>query len=1672
MSDQSSGQGLPEHLPERLRQAAGEIFWLDLEIVPQSQQLRCAGVLFAGESWCFGPESLPVLRQCLNTAMHIGGHNLLAFDLPELARLLDAPDSELQGWQHRAVDTLLYASVLLPHQPTQALAKLYRIKGQASDPVQDCLETRAVWERCVAAWQGLPAHMAHWLEQKLPLLALPQIAAITRPQVQDYWPPGDALALIGLLDGLAAHDWANLGALGFAHWLHFFDKPTARRPVWLADYSPYRHSFLKAEQAFWGGTPLAVERLDGECQGFFGYVPRAAQRPILEAVLHNQNAVLGLLPTGGGKTLTFQLPALLLSKYRRALTVVVSPLKALMQDQVINLRAMLPAGWWERVACLYSGQTSEEQAGILDGIWQGGVDLLYLSPERLRSQTMQRLLRNRRPAFWVIDEAHTLSQWGTDFRPDFLRIGQVIGQCHQHDERAQDVRLLLVTATASKRVLDDLNQELVQPLAKIFAKPLRVYGQQGQVWRDEITAQNLPVPREQHLERILKLLLERQQELEQDATLEDGVALVYVRNRDLTEKYASQLAEYGLRTAAYHARRDPAEKARILAQFKNAELDVVVCTNAFGMGIDRRGIHTVIHSGPPANLESYLQEIGRAARAEGETAKTWLLWDQEQIQHLFAQDRESRIRNVKVLHDCWKELRPVLTHAPGERWFVAPQLRQALGVDESELPTQVRVALLALERHQLLVELDQQPAVVHLECLEAPASLEGSTQQLYAQILPLAPPGQPQALYLPELAALLGQPVRRLLLGIRQLVEQGTLRWVLEINVRLIKTPVQAARQFSRQRQALEALHQLIQHHPDGWGAPAGSDVLAFEVHPAAIAHELKQQQLPAHAWNTVLALLQDLALVRYRRQQQRHWIEARHPQENPGRSLLDWLAQAEQALLPLEALLARLHQLHPVAESTKTSPPPCHRHVLDTLANTWSMGADELLGQLEQLHQLGLLALGRLDEEGSIFFIDPGKTKKFHQNSYRYLQHHYDDRSRRLHLLQHWLALPDAASQRNLLERYFTEPIEALCAEVLPEPEVASSPWPVNYQKRIFPPQLNALQSRLIRETSRAVMVLAGPGSGKTTVIVHRVANLVALENVDPARILVMAFGRRAVHEVRQRLLNLLGEVARGVQVHTFHSLARSVTGLTERDAPAQALTAQGARQQEDSRFRWLIQQAVAELADTPSPYQYVMVDEFQDIDDDQYALIARLANLQRDEATDSAEGASSTEAGTADAMEQSSHLMVVGDDDQNLYSFRGASIVHIQNFEREYCIEAAHKYFLTTNYRSAPNLVALANAYIQQALPAHERLKGQDSPIQAHRQDSGQIRFAYSQQATLADAAVWVTNRIRQHLDAGGQACQIAVLAPQWQALQAVQHYLHQAGIAYRLRDDQQDYSPLESVIGELFMAHLQQLRPLEPLEAAAVDYLRAWQQSQGHGSHDLAWQALLDQAARLESANPSAGMLLQHLQQSRYQRDEQVVLCSHHSAKGCEYDEVIVWPTSTTQKPDSSQCRAIYVALTRARHRLSVVLSAHSDPLLVRLLHRHGQPESLPETTPPSHWCYQRQLQLSEIFLSHKNFVSDQGRSRIQQLALWKTPLTLQATEKGLVTAKGYLAVPWSGGFASSLTQTSPILKLVGFCTLRFEQNDLVWYQRAGYLGTRTSHFVLVPLVLFQVPVSTRP
>lgn len=304
---------------------------------------------------------------------------------------------------------------------------------------------------------------------------------------------------------------------------------------------------------------------------------RPCQREIIQSVLDGHDT-LGLLPTGGGKSITFQVPALILP----GLTVVVTPLVSLMKDQVDNLRDRGIRGVY-----IYSGLTRREVTLAYDRCRLQKAKLLYVSPERLRSQSFIEEMRRWQVSLIVVDEAHCISQWGYDFRPSYLKIielRKVVGE---------NVPVLALTASATPVVRNDIMFRLN-------------FGADHNVFSLSFDRDNLSY--------VVRLTDSKIDKLVEVLHKTSGTAIVYVRSRVKTRQIADTLFANGISASFYHAGLDVEVKTERQELWKSSQVRVMVATNAFGMGIDKPDVRVVVHMDVPPSLEEYYQEAGRAGR--------------------------------------------------------------------------------------------------------------------------------------------------------------------------------------------------------------------------------------------------------------------------------------------------------------------------------------------------------------------------------------------------------------------------------------------------------------------------------------------------------------------------------------------------------------------------------------------------------------------------------------------------------------------------------------------------------------------------------------------------------------------------------------------------------------------------------------------------------------------------------------------------------------------------------------------------------------------------------------------------------------------------------------------------------------------------------------------------
>lgn len=326
---------------------------------------------------------------------------------------------------------------------------------------------------------------------------------------------------------------------------------------------------------------------------YFGYDSfRPLQAEIVQAVLDGHDT-LALMPTGGGKSLCFQVPTMVMN----GLCLVITPLIALMKDQVENLKRRDI-----RAAAIYTGMSYEQQKIALDNCQWGPYHFLYVSPERLESEEFRERLARLPICLIAVDEAHCISQWGYDFRPSYLKIAEI--------RKVSQVPILALTATATPDVVEDIQEQLAF--------------REKNVMRKSFFRSNLNY-------------IVRQTNKKSDAIVHilskvPGSAIVYVRNRQRTHEIAQYLNDHGIVADFYHAGLHPLERSAKQEAWKRytgneqGSTRVMVCTNAFGMGIDKPDVRVVLHHDLPDTIEAYFQEAGRAGRDE-QTAYAVLLYD-------------------------------------------------------------------------------------------------------------------------------------------------------------------------------------------------------------------------------------------------------------------------------------------------------------------------------------------------------------------------------------------------------------------------------------------------------------------------------------------------------------------------------------------------------------------------------------------------------------------------------------------------------------------------------------------------------------------------------------------------------------------------------------------------------------------------------------------------------------------------------------------------------------------------------------------------------------------------------------------------------------------------------------------------------------------------------------
>ncbi len=1503
------------------------------------------------------------LGRLIQGAAFILGHNITAHDLPALRQAYPG----LTLLKLPIIDTLWLSPLAFPQNPYHSLVKDYKlVRDSRSDPLKDARLAFRLFHDQIAAFEARhrerPAEVAcyHFLLADVPDADYDRLFTVIRGKRRPDFNvvQGHFLSLCQgkvcttrlrkLVDEDLPQKSKHLPLAYVLAWLQVAGGNSVL-PPWV------RHRYPET-------IVLSRELRDQACSapdcaycrqyhdprkeleryfGFTDFRPEPAnatggslQADIVRAGMAREN-LLAILPTGGGKSLCYQLPAL--SRYFRdgSLTIVISPLQSLMKDQVDNLvkRGIFCA------AALNGLLSMPERRDVLEKIRLGDIGILLVSPEQFRNRSFTEAIRHRQIAAFVFDEAHCLSKWGHDFRTDYLYVSRFIRE-HYGDNLPP---VACFTATAKLDVIEDLEGHFREELGIGLKRYI------GGHERTNLHFEVLPVKQAEKYPLIHSLL---DRELKQT----EGGAIVFAARRRSAEEIATFLKDMGWACAHFHAGLEPGQKKEIQQAFIDGELKVIVATNAFGMGVDKPDVRVVIHAEIPGSLENYLQEAGRAGRDRLES-RCILLYDEEDVETQFRLAARSRLSRRDIA-EILRTLRRRANRIKAEEIVITPgeilaeeDLEANIDHDNPDADTKIKTAIAWLERRRFLLRNENRtrvfPASLKLPSLEAvekrlrKQDLSEDMRHKYLNVVSIILNADAdEGISTDELMVQTGFSSDECIRILHGLSECGVLSNDLSLTVLVRKGVKSSSRdRFQRIANLEQAILELLPEL-----APDAEDGDWQEMHIRTLCQELNH--------HTGLELIPDEILTLMR---------------TMARAFGD--GQARRALFDLRVirrdyLRVRLQrpwrQIQAIAEKRRSVAQCLLNHFLEKVAPglkgvdlrveckleelTQALKEDlELVNTLKDIPKAleqGLLYL----HDTQVLIVDKGKTvfrsamtiriqdskRRFTRADYDPLEAHYREKNLQVHVMQEYArrGLDKIGDALAFVAAYFTLPKKQFVRRYFTNRrEILDLATTEESYRRIVTELNHPVQEEIVADRSDLNrLVLAGPGSGKTRVVVHRVAFFLRVLRIPAEQIAVLTFNRAAAREVRQRLRDLVGSDAYGVTVLTYHAMALRLTGSSLQSA---------AEAGEEIDLEAVLKRAIdllegkAEAGLDPDElrdrllrgYRYILVDEYQDIDEAQYRLVSALAGR------------------TLQDKDAKLTILAVGDDDQNIYAFRNTNVAFIRRFERDYEAETT---FLVENYRSTQHIISAANEIIQRG---PNRLKV-DHPIRInHARMNDPPGGCWERLDTLVRGRVHVlqvpadTNRQAQlvmaeverlrALDPESDWSDFAILARTHAALQPIRAWCEWKRVPYLIVENGRD-SGMPQLHQTREGHHLIRLLKTHGCKLIRPGALSRWHRRNADPGNP--WQILMGQCIdELEAAwkdtpvpvSQALEWIYEYGIEARQRQQGRLNLSTVHGAKGGEFKHVVILDTGDWQRDDANgeERRLYYVGMTRAMETLTL-------------------------------------------------------------------------------------------------------------------------------------------------------
>lgn len=1476
------------------------IAFIDTEVDVQSKRIIDMGAI-REDGATFHKASLPAFNEFINGVQFLCGHNIINHDLKYLKI-----SSENFGSQ-RIIDTLFLSPLLFPTKPYHSLIKDDKLQTEdINNPLNDSIKARDLFYDEVEAFKktdtALQQIFYHLLKDKKEFkgffhyLAYQAPVQDTRQLILDTFK--NQICDKAEISKIISENPIELAfALSLIHSLIRHKEIYSITPPWVIRNYPEvkRIMFLLRDKPCISGCFYCHQVLDAHkgMKRFFGfdsfrtYDGEPLQERAVKAAIDNKS-ILAIFPTGGGKSITFQLPALMSGENARALTVVISPLQSLMKDQVDNLEKMGITN-----AVTINGLLDPiERAKSFERVEDGSASILYISPESLRSRSIEKLISGRNIARFVIDEAHCFSAWGQDFRVDYLYIGDFIKSLQERKNLTDAIPVSCFTATARQAVIRDIQNYFSEKLS--LELELFTSG----VARTNLHYKVFEQKDEEEKYQTLRSLIEEK----------SCPTIVYVSRTRKAFDLAKRLSDDGFRARAYHGKMDKQEKSENQDSFISGHTQVMVATSAFGMGVDKKDVGMVVHFEISDSLENYIQEAGRAGRDENLDADCFVLFNEEDLSKHFILLNQTKL-SIKEIQQIWKAIKEI-TRFRSTVSNSALEIARKAGWDDRvvELETRVTTAIAALEDAGYLKRGQNMPKVFAnsilaknlqqaIDKINHSYRFDDRQKEQAIRILKKLfssksrkygddDPGESRIDYISDH---LGIPKKDVIYVVELLREEKILAESKDLTAFLHRnknknSAIKTVENFSRvenflfplieEREKVFNLKELNDEAEKSGIDDVNVHTIKTILNFWGIKNWIKKKNSPSSKNHIALLGLHPKNILQEK-------LAAR--QELAG-FIIDSLYEKSEQSPAEDNIAAEEFPVEFSVHELKTKYEKSH-----TLFKK-EIGIEDIEDTLFFLSRIGAIKI----EGGFLVIYNPLTIERTEQNNkkgytredYRKLNQFYENKIQQIHIVGEYAKrmMNDYKDALQFVDDYFHLNYSSFLQKYFKgsrQNEIKRNLTPGKFRELFG--SLSPAQLKIINDKdSGYIVVAAGPGSGKTRVLVHKLASLLLMEDVKHEQLLMLTFSRAAATEFKKRLLKLIGNAANYVEIKTFHSYCFDLLGKV------------GSLEKSDAILKETVSKiSTGEVEINRITKTVLVIDEAQDMNADEFDLIKALMKHNEE-----------------------MRVIAVGDDDQNIYEFRGSSSQYLEQFIN---IKQAVKYELIENYRSRANLVDFTNQFVN---GISHRLKS--TSIIPKENKNGKIRIVQYQSRDL------ITPLVQSLLadELTGTTC--VLTKTNEEALQvAGQLLLHKRQAKLIQSNDGFNLINLAEVryfINQLGLSEDVFIISNDSWQRAKVALKNKYHKS---SQYEICTHLIRD----FELTNPVTKyksdfnvFIRESAPEDFQQQDGETILVSTmHKAKGREFDNVYILSDGFVPVTDQDK-RLLYVAMTRAKTSLFIHLNGN--------------------------------------------------------------------------------------------------------------------------------------------------